>query len=1110
MQDADMTVGGPADAQNAQTDDHAKETPATPTRRFDWIAAGAIAAVFFLFYQATSSRWAFPGESATLLALLTGARPNTMFEHYLWQKVYGSVIALAGTGSAVETATILGMAFSSIALGLVYLCTTTFYVLFIDKTSPTLKAEAGAFHTAFAARFGGMLTTLALAFSAPFWVAASRVNVYAFYLLWMLVCAYLMLRFMASGGLPLLFTAALLYGMGMSQSATMILFSPLFVAMALLGLAATENLNRLVAASAASLAVIGWIALFLVSLHGFVDTRGYVLLEFWGETQLGMNMLSSLFAGVVYSLPRSGWLIILGLVTLPWIAWVIVSFRTLNGESGPALTALELAIFVVTLAVVLDSRISPWQFFGFLPEQVVLYTMAAMSLGYCFTVGYMRTIHGFPSQADRLWHAVLSRAVRLALVAAAGTLVAYEFGIGLVHAETRNTRFIHVYVDRLLDSLKGRTWLVTDGVFDDMLLLRAAERGMELNLIDLANANSAVHKKLIQEKLDSVRLINALDIGTLSFLQEWIASDPQVTQKLALCLFPDLWGIGDYNVYPHGLAFFGEARADDADSARVADAENVASYFALMDEMGAELDKVSDRSSRMVKALADHVRRRVSFIGNNLGYVMETRGHAAEALEIYRRVHAFDPANVSAMLNFASALERTGAKDELDAVRAEIETFRNSQKKPLQIWELSRTQGYVNAPEAFSYLGWTWALSGQSTIALKTLAMALGNAYDYGTTELMLAMADIYARQGETGETASILEALLKDNPNDVKSLLSLARLKMLNAEPDEAKVLLDKARATGVPPARILREEATLLLATGDLEGAKTALAALVTEAPRDADARLSLYLALARDLSRTEDEARRAAIQADMREQIDELTSLPEARYFQAAIARGHYRLLENDLAGAREDFLIANKTSPGLVPILELILRIDYNLKDLPKAREHAVEILQIAPNNPFANYIMGSIALARGEYESANAYLEKSVAREDSVLATGDLAYVKFKLADIERALDLATSALNRTQTIYEIWDTYGQILLKQNRLAEAEEALRMALKLNLRNPVVHLHLAQVLAQQNRHDESKAILEQIQPFESSLYGEERRNYDALWLTLFGSARQPTENP
>ena len=93
MQDADTINGAARAEQEPLPVAHASAAVKTLTRRFDWIIAGGVAAVFFLFYFATSSRWAFPGQSAQLLALLTDAKPNTMFEHYAWQKLYGAVIA---------------------------------------------------------------------------------------------------------------------------------------------------------------------------------------------------------------------------------------------------------------------------------------------------------------------------------------------------------------------------------------------------------------------------------------------------------------------------------------------------------------------------------------------------------------------------------------------------------------------------------------------------------------------------------------------------------------------------------------------------------------------------------------------------------------------------------------------------------------------------------------------------------------------------------------------------------------------------------------------------------------------------------------------------------
>ncbi len=1071
------------------------------TSRWDWIAAGIISAVMFTIYFLTSSRWAFPGESSGLLAILTGARPNVMPENFFWQKILGGVTWLAGPRLAVEAATVICMLFSALSLGLMYLVTTAVFGILIDKKHMDKNSEARDFHADFASRLGGIVTTLILAFSAPFWVAASRVNLYSIYLLWMLVAAYLMLRFMASGNSGFLFVFCFLYGMGMSQSSVMIQFSPVFVLMAVMGMIRFGKYNYLTGSLGLVILGIGFAMMLLASVYSYTNSPGYVLQEYWGKSLVAEKLIRGLFIKVFNSLPRNGWLIIVGLVILPWLAWLIVAARTLNGENGPAIKGLNLAIFIVTLTVVLDTRVSPWQFFGFSAEQIVTYTMTSMTFGYCITSAYMYTVYLLSSKTESKLSLVTARGLRIVILSFAGIILIAEIGSSYVHAETKNTTFITTYVDRLIDNLDGRNWIVTDGVFDDMILLRGMERGMTLNMLDLGSAGNKVYTKQLKEKLTSARLKNSLDIGVFTFLQEWIASDSEVSKKLVLCLFPDLWSIGDFRIYPKGLAFFGGNETETGFSGKIAAKENVDSYFKLMDELDIQISGVSERSSRFVLALAASVRRRVSFIGNNLGYFIETRGQKREALDIYKRVHEFDPGNVSAMLNYASSLEQFGTEKEKENIKNHIAEFKKKQTKPLQIWELSRTQGYVNSPEAFSYLGWTWAMSGQSTLALKTLGMAIGNDYDSGVFGMMMTMADIHSRRGDTEQTEKILEAILKDNPNDLKSLLSLAQIKMIKGEIDAAGVLLEKARQTGIPKARILREEASLKLAMGDFDGARVALLELLADAPKDADARLSLYMTYAKEFSKSENDEQRNDIRPKMLSEIDNLLRIPDARYFQGAIARGHMNLLENKLEDAREDFLIANKTMPGIVPILELILRLDYSLKDPGQAKQHAMDILQIAPDHPFANYIMGSIALSHGEFESAEAYLQRSIERDASVIATGDLAYVKFKLDDVDRAFELVTQALDRSKDLYEVWDTYGQILFEQGKLEESEAALRTALKLNVQNPIVHLHLARVLFAQGRKQDSRNILEGIQPFESSLYGEEKRYYNALWLDVFG---------
>ncbi len=1076
----------------------------------DWVIAGIISSVMFCLYFLTASRWAFPGESSGLLAMLTGARPNVMPENFLWQKILGAVTSLAGSRHAVEAATLTCMLFSALSLGLTYLVSTAVFEILIDKKRVDPRSGAPKFHADFAARLGGMVTTLTLAFSAPFWVAASRVNLYSVYLLWMLAAAYLMLRFMAEGRSGYLYAFCLLYGMGMSQSSVMIQFSPVFVLMAIMGMLRFDKYNYVTGGLALFIAGIGLILMLALSVNSFVNTPGYVLQEYWGKFLVAENLIRGLFIKVFNGLPRNGWLIIVGLVILPWIAFLIIASRTLNGEHGPAITGLNLAILIVTLTVVLDSRVSPWQFFGFSAEQIVTYTMTSMTFGYCITVAYMYTINLLSSEHESKFAQIGARALRIAILLFATVMLTIEISSSYVHAETRYTKFITTYVDRLIDNLDGRSWIVTDGVFDDMILLRGIERGMTLNLLDLGSAGNKVYTKQLKEKLTSARLKNSLDIGVFTFLQEWIASDPDVSKKLVLCLFPDLWSLGDFRIYPRGLAFFGGNDTESGFAGQIATEKNINSYFHLMDELDTELSGVSDRSSRYILALAQSVRRRVSFIGNNLGYFIETRGQAQEAMHIYQRVHTFDPGNVSAMLNYASLLERFGTEDQKQAIKNEIVEFKKKQTKPLQIWELSRTQGYVNSPEAFSYLGWTWALSGQSTLAIKTLGMAIGNDYDKGVFGMMMTLADIHSRRGDTNETEKIFEAILKEDPQDLKALLSLAQIKMFQGKTDEASALLEKARATGLPNARILREDASLKLSTGDFEGARAVLKEILGETPQDADARLSLYMTYAKEFIKATDDKARNEIRPKMLEQIDEIFRIPDARYFQGSIARGHMNLLENKLESARDDFLVATKTMGGIVPILELILRLDYRLKDPGAAKQHAMEILKIDINHSFANYIMGSIALSHREFKSAEAYLQRSIEVDSNALTTGDLAYVKFKLDDIDRASQLVTQALDRSRDLYEVWDTYGQILLQQGKLEEAETALRTALKLNVQNPIVHLHLARVLFAQGKKQDCRDVLEGIQPFESSLYGEEKRYYDTLWLDIFGiEKKKVTQN-
>ena len=64
-----------------------------------------------------------------------------------------------------------------------------------------------------------------------------------------------------------------------------------------------------------------------------------------------------------------------------------------------------------------------------------------------------------------------------------------------------------------------------------------------------------------------------------------------------------------------------------------------------------EFREVTRKEMKRIDYMSNFVRRKVSFIGNNLAYVLEQQGKIDEAFNLYYRVHKFDPDNISALLN---------------------------------------------------------------------------------------------------------------------------------------------------------------------------------------------------------------------------------------------------------------------------------------------------------------------------------------------------------------------------------------------------------------------------------------------------------------------------
>ncbi|MBQ7667150.1 MAG: hypothetical protein IJS46_04055, partial [Kiritimatiellae bacterium] len=773
------------------------------TEKFDIVIGAVVAAIFTAVHGATSLFWVFPGDSARYIATILGIEPVVAPRNQIFIAFFRLVSALGGSRYATTMASITTLAFSSLCIFMVYLLSVAVFRMLTDLDYLHFNVHKGEKWLWTAPRAAGVIAAAALGLSAPFWTASTRVNADSFYLSFILLAAYLLVRFLATDRLWTLYGASALYGVLCVQSPAALQFFPLFAALVAFGALRGDRPIPLTLAVPGAIAAVSACAVAAICIWAFTLGDGYRVMHYSGPGRVFEVFVSGMVSGAFSGFSRSHWLIIGFTTTIPFLAWLAAGKWALDGTRYVPLRFLDLAIFLASLLVLSGSRYSPWGLFGVRPEQIVASTMASMSLAYCFIACHQQALFLFnragapPFPGARLFGAIARFFVAVVCVA----VLSYEAGIGKTAADSRSATFLLTYIDGLLDGLDGRDLLITDPILEDIVRIRARERGVPLSVINLAaSANSAGRRKL-RERITDPILKNAFDLGIFPFIQEYIGHDSEAANRVALTFFPDLWNIGPYRAYPHGLAFVGipesapMANPLQTDSGDSMD-RDVAGWRKIAAKLAPQLDAVPEDSSPLMLAIARIVRQRTSFIGNNLAYCMLTADRAQDALALWREVHAFDDSNLSATLNLYTVLEREGRTEERDAVRAELDAFRRKMTKPLQIWELSRSQGYVASPDAFASLGLSWALTGQTSLALGTLDAALRDGVNEktvgGASPILLAMGAIHGKMGDAEAAEQAFLKVLENDPDNVHARLGLVRARLSQGEFDEMDDLID------------------------------------------------------------------------------------------------------------------------------------------------------------------------------------------------------------------------------------------------------------------------------------------------------------------------------
>ena len=632
----------------------------------------------------------------------------------------------------------------------------------------------------------------------------------------------------------------------------------------------------------------------------------------------------------------------------------------------------------------------------------------------------------------------------------------------------RLARFIAA---RILDGMDGRTWLVAPGInsiIAEELRAEASARSVTLRLIDKMNPGDLPDDVRTAIEGKGGEFSDACAVNPFLFCRLWMERDKDgALRDLALLGLPALWTAGGAQMLPSGLVFLGTPVEEPTES------EMDDRFEAASDLWGEIGDRLLD--SELEPATTDAVdlraflRRHTSRFANELGVLLDRAGKHEEAFEAFTRALRLDSANLSAQLNRASAVKR-GIRTDLQSEIVDELNRRASEGIPEDIaWSLALQFGPVTHPEDFVPFGWAWAMSGLAYGADPERRAAVLDAVPEEHRKESATRLDAI-QDGQIARTTGGLKALglLVDPKTRAAAALVVAGNISGGTSEENARrreEWIRRAAEAGASAADIVMARFKGLVADGNLEATREFLEHELSGESVDNPL---LWRNLVNIYANGGDVAALEKI-------VESLASAAESHPALAgplASAQGVLLSLRNQPEAARGKLLESLADAPKDPSVLLMILRLDFQLGLREEARGHATALIELLPGEPFANYVLGSLAFAAADYETAVQHLARSVATDAKPYALNDLACALCAVGRNEEALKAIEAALQEEPKSAPMLDTYAAILIELGRWDDAYRAVLQAGAFHEGPPMPELRLREAAILLHKGDEAGA--------------------------------------
>lgn len=546
--------------------------------------------------------------------------------HLVWRSVvafiarklpYGSLAFRLNAFSALLGALTVALAFA-LCRGL---------ILFINFHDSPVSSE-GRKSAAFAA---AVVTVLALGFSAPFWLAATRVNPAMFDAFLLVAMSWLLFSAVISQDTRDLFAFGVIWGISLFETDTGV-FTGILLALFVVRAMLVGAMMTIRAWCNLLVGMIAGIVIYIIAAAFLLGATGPAVLQPFLDLFKSVGIGVSLVGGGIFS--NQPMLVSVLFVVLPFAATCALAMWR-DAERNAAAAGFLVFLLACTTAIAL-SRIplSPWGAYGraqrlFLP--VVVSVLAAAIAGYLASFGAVLAGGHIlpPPRRPRRVHGDAPRPSDDFNETSVGRIVFWFVFVLATICGLLNWREIRDGRDRLLAAtarefvarLGQRTWIAsTTTELDTMLRIQAWEEHRPLHVIshgkgeaDIRRLKIAIARDETFRHLDRQVLRDSLASTNLdSFVTAWVSIDPDAGKHLVLD-DPTIWKSSGHTPVPDAIGYRPLAKDEKPDWNAIAE-----NHVALWRALAAADSVLGPAAPGRLRAMRGDVRAYVCSIGENL------------------------------------------------------------------------------------------------------------------------------------------------------------------------------------------------------------------------------------------------------------------------------------------------------------------------------------------------------------------------------------------------------------------------------------------------------------------------------------------------------------